>query len=163
MLCYKSEGSGFNSRWGHLIFSVYAIHPAALWPWALLNLQQKQVPEGLSGSKTRPASKADILAADFLENVESSTCQQPYRPPWSLTGMAFLYFLERACVSIGPIKRYYFGHCPLYAAHLIYTAVSLPDFLPLVVIILTDFYPTSFVLHAITEDRRRINFRNVCI
>jgi hypothetical protein len=31
-LCYKPEGRGFNSRWGHWIFSIDLILPAALVP-----------------------------------------------------------------------------------------------------------------------------------
>jgi hypothetical protein len=31
-LCYKSEGGGFETRGGELIFPIYAIQPAALGP-----------------------------------------------------------------------------------------------------------------------------------
>jgi hypothetical protein len=36
-LCYKPEGSGFDSRWGHC-FTIYVIFPAALWPRGRLSL-----------------------------------------------------------------------------------------------------------------------------
>jgi hypothetical protein len=31
-LCFKPEGLGFNSRWGHWIFSIDLILPAAIGP-----------------------------------------------------------------------------------------------------------------------------------
>jgi hypothetical protein len=47
-LYFKLEGHGFISQWGHYIFTIYVILPAALRPWDLLSHQQKQVPENLS-------------------------------------------------------------------------------------------------------------------
>jgi hypothetical protein len=37
-LRYKSEGRGFETRWGEWIFSIYLILPARTSPWALLSL-----------------------------------------------------------------------------------------------------------------------------
>jgi hypothetical protein len=33
VLCYKSEGRWFDSRWCHLEFFIDIILPIALWPW----------------------------------------------------------------------------------------------------------------------------------
>jgi hypothetical protein len=37
-LCYKPKGRRFHSRWGHWIFSIYLILPAALLPCGWLSL-----------------------------------------------------------------------------------------------------------------------------
>jgi hypothetical protein len=65
-LCWKSESRGFDSWWGHCIFSIlflfllcffiylfsiYLIFPAALWFWSLLSLYQKWVPGFFLGLK----------------------------------------------------------------------------------------------------------------
>jgi hypothetical protein len=59
--------------------SIYLIFPAAQWPWSLLNLLQKWVPEDLSGGKARMVRRADKFTA-----VSSSTVQKLW-DPWHLT------------------------------------------------------------------------------
>jgi hypothetical protein len=60
---YKPEGSGFKSRSGNCIFSIYVTLPTAPWTCDLLSIKQKLVPEDLSGGKLRPAHKAENLTA----------------------------------------------------------------------------------------------------
>jgi hypothetical protein len=50
-------------------FSTYLILPASLWPWDLLSLEQKRVPEYISEGKARPARKVDNLTAIYEQTV----------------------------------------------------------------------------------------------
>jgi hypothetical protein len=61
-LCYKPEGSGFDSRWDYWILSIYIILPAKLWPWVnkpIAEITAMNIP----GVEMLPAHKADILTA----------------------------------------------------------------------------------------------------
>jgi hypothetical protein len=50
-------------RWGHWIFSIYPIIPAAQWLCGRLNLKHKWVPGIFLGGKGQPAHRADNLTA----------------------------------------------------------------------------------------------------
>jgi hypothetical protein len=44
-----------------LHFVICVIPPPALWPWGLLSLKEKSVPEYFLGGKVRPVREADNL------------------------------------------------------------------------------------------------------
>jgi hypothetical protein len=46
-----------------LLNSIYPVLPAVIWPWGLLSLQQKRVPEDILGGKVRLERKVDKLTA----------------------------------------------------------------------------------------------------
>jgi hypothetical protein len=96
-LCCKSEGRGFESRFGHLFFFlVYLILPAAQWPRGSLSLLQKWVPEDLYGGKARPARKADNLhpsVSCLSKKYEILHISRPYRPLQPVTGKVLLHLL----------------------------------------------------------------------
>ena len=80
VLCYKSEGRWFHSRWCHRIFHWHKILPIALWPWSRLIFKQKWVPgaflEG-KGSRclrltTLPPSCAVVMKSGNLNFLEPS-------------------------------------------------------------------------------------------
>jgi hypothetical protein len=77
-LCYKTEGHEFESRWDHLIFSIYLILPSAPWSWGLLSLYQKWVPEDISGSKAQPERKANNLTVICKRLAEWTPFQTHY-------------------------------------------------------------------------------------
>jgi hypothetical protein len=65
-LRYKPEGSGFETRSGKLVFSIYLIIPAALGPGVHLASNRNEYQHHINniyGSKVRPVRSADNLAA----------------------------------------------------------------------------------------------------
>jgi hypothetical protein len=68
-LCYKPQGRGFETRWGHWFFSIYLILPAALDPgvYSASNRNQKWIPEAEKlccwGVEPRPVRRAINITA----------------------------------------------------------------------------------------------------
>jgi hypothetical protein len=71
-LGYKSEGRGFETRWGEILN--WPNPSGRARPWGLLSLQQKWILETLkkinvSGCKVRPVRGADNLTTIYEPNV----------------------------------------------------------------------------------------------
>jgi hypothetical protein len=58
-LCYKPEGSGFETQWGELIISIYLILPAALGPGVYSATNRNENQKIFVGSRARPVLMAD--------------------------------------------------------------------------------------------------------
>jgi hypothetical protein len=95
-----------------LIFNVYTcfvfidiIHPAALWPWGWLSLQQKRVPGIFPGELRRPVSRADNLTTSMCRlswNLRASTSWNPQGLSRAVENKHVLY---RLCIHAG--SRFY--------------------------------------------------------
>jgi hypothetical protein len=73
----QAERSKVRIPMGPLFFSsIYVSHPAALWPWGRLGLQQKWVPGIFLASKELPAHKANNLTV-----ISEPTVQKKWEPP----------------------------------------------------------------------------------
>jgi hypothetical protein len=70
--------SGVRFAMSLLNYSIYLIHPAALWSWSRLSLWQKLVSGIFLGGKGRPARKTDNLTA-IHEPTIYKICE-PRRP-----------------------------------------------------------------------------------
>jgi hypothetical protein len=71
-LCYKPEGSGFETRWVNELFSIYPILPAALGPGfiqSLTEISTRNIHIMFLGSKARPVSRAHTFAANCEPTV----------------------------------------------------------------------------------------------
>jgi hypothetical protein len=118
-LCYKHEGSEFDSLWDHRIFSVYLILLAAQW------LSTRKCFWGVKHGRCIRLTISLPFVNWLSRQCEVLDISQPYRPPRPLTGIAILvnlpcYFFQLACSVIWRFVKlvqslhpYYFGHCPL--------------------------------------------------
>jgi hypothetical protein len=83
-------------------FSIYLISPAALGPGVYSasnrNEYQKQKIMFL-GSRARPVRKADNLTADCLDNVESSTSNNPIGHDGLLRGKLNIFYYSESTVE----------------------------------------------------------------
>jgi len=100
VLCYKSEGCRFDSRWCQWIFRWCKILPITLWPWVRPTLQQKGVPGAFPGGKgsrwirlTLPLSCAVVIKSGNLNFLEPSgplqACNGTALPLQTLGGKMF--------------------------------------------------------------------------
>jgi hypothetical protein len=76
------------------LFSVYLIHPAALYPWDLLSLLTETSAKKIFLVVKRDLSVRLATSPPFV-SLLSRKCEiidvsQPYRPPRPATGIAFL-------------------------------------------------------------------------
>jgi hypothetical protein len=69
-LCYKPEGSSFDSRWGFYIFNLRNHSSRTMSLESTQTLEQMNT-RNIRGDEQRPARKAENITA-CLENVESS-------------------------------------------------------------------------------------------